>query len=364
MDNLWEDFVEELRDSCWEVFRVSGLSLVGSADLYGDLLARYERDGAGYLLLRGAGEESEIERDGIHNRDLVLVLANLANRTLELIWGVFGGYLPLPGVEDRLSRNLREDVESLYPASCEFLSRGDLEGFFKAVWGLLYRSDAYLDRACPWESDFSGSRPAPETVLYTQAEVLRLLAGLLRPFLPKFSITMLASLGYSGSLCPSERDFFSWGILEAGTKVSRRESFFPRVAERKITGGDTMSEKEAEKVAEEEKEKLLSINKFAELKLRVGQIIEAERIEKSDKLVRMQVDLGPESGSRQIVAGIAKYYPAEELIGRKIIVVANLKPAKLMGVESQGMLLAASDDEGALELVSVGAGIKPGAVVR
>ncbi|MCB0323154.1 MAG: methionine--tRNA ligase subunit beta [Bdellovibrionales bacterium] len=108
---------------------------------------------------------------------------------------------------------------------------------------------------------------------------------------------------------------------------------------------------------------VLSFDEFLRVDLRVAQITAAERIEKSEKLVKLQLDVGP-LGERQIVAGIAKHYAAEELIGRKIVIVANLKPAKLMGVPSQGMLLAASDDAGNLELLSPGAAMPPGSTVR
>jgi len=120
-----------------------------------------------------------------------------------------------------------------------------------------------------------------------------------------------------------------------------------------------------EKAAAPKKEEangLIGFNDFLKVKLRVGQIIEAEKIEKSEKLIKLQVDLGEEN-KRQIIAGIAKYYEAENLVGRKIAVVANLKPAKLMGELSEGMLLAASDDSGNLELVSVGASLPAGASI-
>ncbi len=109
---------------------------------------------------------------------------------------------------------------------------------------------------------------------------------------------------------------------------------------------------------------LIGIDEFGKVKLRVGQIMAAERIEKSEKLLKLQVDLGEERGPRQILSGIAKHYSPASLIGRKIVVVANLKPAKLMGELSEGMLLAASDDAGNLELVSPGAVIPPGSMVR
>lgn len=116
--------------------------------------------------------------------------------------------------------------------------------------------------------------------------------------------------------------------------------------------------------AEPTPEAFISYEDFAKVQLRVGQIVAAERIEKSEKLVKLQVDLGEAKGPRQILAGIAKFYQPEELIGRKIVVVANLKPAKLMGQMSEGMLLAASDDLGALELVSPGTLVPVGGTVR
>ncbi len=114
----------------------------------------------------------------------------------------------------------------------------------------------------------------------------------------------------------------------------------------------------------EEISNLITYDDFAKIQLRVGLIKEAEKVEKSEKLMKLQVDLGEESGPRQVIAGIAKRYSADELVGRRIVVVANLKPAKLMGLESNGMLLAGSDSEGTLELVSLPENLAPGSTVR
>lgn len=114
----------------------------------------------------------------------------------------------------------------------------------------------------------------------------------------------------------------------------------------------------------EEVSNLITYDDFAKIQLRVGLIKEAEKVEKSEKLMKLQVDLGEESGNRQVIAGIAKRYSADELVGRRIVVVANLKPAKLMGLESNGMLLAGSDSEGTLELVSLPDNLAPGSIVR
>ncbi len=126
----------------------------------------------------------------------------------------------------------------------------------------------------------------------------------------------------------------------------------------------SMPEAAPETVQPEEALVLVSITDFQKTDLRVGQIIEAERVPKSEKLLRLQVDLGEKLGRRQIVSGIAKFYSVDELIGRKIAVVANLEPAKLMGLESRGMLLAASDDLGNLEILSVGESLSPGSTIR
>ncbi len=127
--------------------------------------------------------------------------------------------------------------------------------------------------------------------------------------------------------------------------------------------GET-SKKETEQKKVEENDALITIDQFSKVELRVGQILEAEKIEKSEKLLKLKVDLGEEKGPRQILSGIAKHYQPENLIGRKIVVVANLKPAKLMGQLSEGMLLAASDNNGNLELLSPGTTMTPGSIVR
>jgi len=146
-----------------------------------------------------------------------------------------------------------------------------------------------------------------------------------------------------------------WGKLEPGTKVQKGEHLFQRIDTKKRDIKDKKKEKG------EKMENLITIDDFAKVELKVGKVLLAERIEKSDKLLRLEVDTGEK---RQLVAGIAEKYEAEELIGKKVVVVTNLKPAKLMGVESQGMLLAATDSEGTLSVLTTDREVKEGAKIR
>jgi methionyl-tRNA synthetase len=156
-------------------------------------------------------------------------------------------------------------------------------------------------------------------------------------------------------------EFLKWNWMpEHEIKLAKGEQLFPRI-EKKEDIKKTETKKEKPKMTEQTVDALIGIEDFAKIELKVATILSAERVEKSDKLIKMKIDLGEE---RQLVAGIGKAYTPEELVGKKIVVLANLKPAKLMGVESQGMLLAATDSEGVLSVLTVDRDLKQGAKIK
>ena len=229
--------------------------------------------------------------------------------------------------------------------------------------------DRYIDQTQPWSL-----AKAPEgaerlkTVLYTSSEALRFLSLILSPFMPDISKEMRRQLGLRpelDDLSSLESDPFKWGGLPLGTKIAKDKPLFPRIDAHKTKKENRPVNQDPSKTPEPStiqpsaqppgkdvdqvstpsqlKDQLISIEDFQKVQLKVGKVLTAERVPKSSKLLKLQVDLGNEQ--RQIVAGIGKKYEPDSLVGQLIVVVANLKPAKLMGVESQGMVLAAGEGE-------------------
>jgi len=189
-------------------------------------------------------------------------------------------------------------------------------------------------------------------------EALRIIAGLLKPYLVETPCLIGQQIGIEEMIKNTKwEDLKQWGLLPAGIKVNEAEPIFPR-----IDLEEYFAEKEIDSAEKEEEANLISFDDFSKTDLRVAEILTAEKIEGSNKLLKLEVDLGEEK--RQLVAGIAKHYQPDELPGKKILMVANLEPATIYGVESNGMILAASNDKGELTLTTVENDIANGSRVK
>ncbi len=356
-----------------------------------EVVDSYGVDAFRYFVLREVpfgldGDFSEASFITRVNTELANDLGNLLSRVLTMVGNYFEGKVPATGIAQQPDRELRETAEAV-PARIE----GDLSAlafnkYLQDIWTLVTRANRYVEENAPWTLAKNNDRERLGSVLYHLAETLRLLGLYLFPVMPSTAQRIWHGLGIrkkiSSCRLPEEQ---SWGRLAAGTAIHAGEQLFPRI-ERKSRGsasptepfGDRLmdsdkakqkksTEKKTEKAAEDKQTppaagpELIGIDDFARADLRVGKIVSAERVEKSEKLVKLKVDIGTEV--RQVVAGIGKSYTPEELLGRTIVIVANLKPAKLMGVESQGMLLAASNSEG-LSVITLDREIKPGSRVK
>ncbi|NLY54433.1 MAG: methionine--tRNA ligase [Firmicutes bacterium] len=307
------------------------------------MVDRYGSDTVRYYLLR----EIAFGADGNYTQELFVTrsnvdlandLGNLLSRTVAMIEKYCAGQIPA-------SERATDFDESLVAVAAVTKARVEeaMDGLrpheaLEAIWDLVKRANKYIDETTPWIlARQEATRPELVTVLYHLADVLRLVAVLLQPFLPRTPAKICSQLGLPVEVI-ADWDSATPGQLQAGARVYKGEPLFPRL--------DLATE-----LAAWEKKPLspplapeIDIDLFGQIDLRVVTVLEAERVPKADRLLKLKVALGDEE--RPIVAGIAQHYRPEELVGKQVVIVANLKPAKIRGVESQGMILAASDDNG------------------
>jgi methionyl-tRNA synthetase len=326
------------------------------------LIERFGADALRYFLAREMAfgqdatfsDEAFLER---FNADLANALGNTASRTLSMTGRYLDGRVPAASDDGPVPAAAAAAITSYQ----EHMEMAEPNRALEATWQLLKAIDVHIQEQQPWARAKEGDagRAALESTLYASLEGLRLTALMIEPFMPVIAGKLRHQLGVD-EMPRNLGDAIGWGGLAEGTAIGKTEPLFPRVdikAYIKELQMDTAKEETA-KIPESD---LISIDEFFKTKLVVGTIREAEQVPKSKKLVRLRVDLG-EDKLRQLVAGIAERYQADDLVGRQIVVVANLKPAKLMGVESQGMLLAANL-EGAPFLLSPDEEVPPGTVV-
>jgi methionyl-tRNA synthetase len=237
------------------------------------------------------------------------------------------------------------------------------------IWALIRRSNKYIDETTPW---VLAKDPEKEqrlgTVMYHLAESLRMVSVLISPVMTKAPALIRTQLGLG-----EEEDYAGWeslnafGAIPAGTAVGKAEPMVPRMDVEKelaeleslIPGGG--KEQKADPAKTMAKKPEITFDDFTKVELRAATVTAAEKVEKSNKLLKLSLSLGNET--RQVVSGIAKYYSAEEMVGKQVVLVANLKPAKLMGIQSQGMILCAEDDEGNLKLITPEGAMPDGAEI-
>lgn len=273
------------------------------------------------------------------NSELANDLGNLFHRVIAMTERYLDGVVP-----ERFEGR-PEVVNKFMEAVNGYESSMEEQAYNRAlefVFDLIRYGNRYVDQKAPWDLFKKGDVKELRRTLYELLEILRISAVLLYPFMPNKSREMFSKLGL-GERIPGEKDF-SWGVLEGGERVSKGDPLFVRIDEEKVLAEISKEVESAIREDEvETKEEFVSIEDFAKLRLIVARILEAERVKDSDKLIKLVVDTGSER--RTVVAGIGAFYKPEDLIGKKVIYFANLKPKKIRGIMSQGMILAAGDGD-------------------
>ncbi|MDR2528358.1 MAG: methionine--tRNA ligase [Synergistaceae bacterium] len=317
----------------------------------------YGADAFRYFLLREVpfgndGDFSESALVGRINSDLANDLGNLLNRTLQMIVNYAGGVAPKGGGDDPLDAEVRALGEATLGLVDKTMETFSYDEALKHIWAFIGRGNKYIDETMPWKLRKEDQGERLNAVLHTLYEVLRLSALLTAPYIPESAEKLWKQLGLPGSPLTEKLDDFRWGE-GAGTKVAKAEVLFPRIDLEQWRRGQVQPPSAPEATVEPEHEPQIDIEGFRSVEMRVARILKAEEIPKSKKLYKLEVDLGYEK--RTICAGIKPFFKPEELTGKRVVVVANLKSAKLAGVESNGMVLAAStrDASGAAESLAL-----------
>ena len=348
------------------------------------LVNKYGVDAIRYFLLREVpfGSDGIFSNEALINRinsDLANDLGNLVSRTVTMIDKYFGGSMPSivqHGIYD-YDEDLKNTLGSLCSKVEEYMDKLQFSSALSEIWKVIGRTNKYIDETMPWvlAKDTSNNARLAE-VLYNLAESLRIVSILLEPFMPETPQKIWEQLGIDFE----DRRFTKWdlagqwGIYPAGINVKKGDVLFPRIdlkaeleelekmsATRTEAKQNAQNNQSANSNDQSNKNEFITIDDFAKVDLRVAKVLEAEKIEGADKLLKLILQVGEEK--RQVVSGIAKHYSPDEIKGKYVVLVANLKPVRLKGIESQGMILAASEGE-SLVLVTTEKDIQSGSKVK
>jgi len=330
------------------------------------LCERYGVDAIRYFLLREIpfGADGTFTNEALINRinsDLANDRGNLLSRTTAMAQKYFGGVIPIERESDLIDEELIQSAAKLRDKCDNHIAGYQFSNALAEIWKLIARTNKYIDETMPWTLGKDETKQARlAAVIYNLCEILRIISILLTPFMPSTSPKIQEQIGAFG-YAVSYESADKWGILPENTTIIKGETLFPRIdVDAEIEELNKLIPNPVAQKQEKPKNKMIpgiakydeiTFEDFAKIELRVGEILACEPIKKSKKLLQLTINDG--LGQRTVVSGISQWYKPQDLIGRHIILVANLKPAKLCGVESQGMILAADCDENTVKVIFI-----------
>ena len=319
---------------------------LGNVMYSSDLANHFSVDGVRYFVL----SEMPYAQDGSITYEALIAKynADLVNRTVAMVNKYFDGEIQTPCCPTEFDESLKSSIAESVTALCKNMDNFRVADACDNLVDIARRSNKYIDETAPWAlAKNEDDREKLGTVMYNLIEAIRIMAVMMQPFMPTTAEKIFAQINATEKTLESAKEF---GKTAVGTKVGTAEPLFSRIDETKKYE-ELLAEAEAKKAAAQPKKEekaegvtdLISIDDFAKVELKVAEIKFCEPVPKSDKLLRLELDDG--EGTRQVVSGIAKFYEPEDMIGKKVILVTNLKPAMLCGIESQGMILASGEED-------------------
>lgn len=334
------------------------------------LIDRFGLDALRYYLLREVpfGSDGVFTPEGFVERvnyDLANDLGNLLNRTVAMIGRYFDGEVPeFVLAENKEDEDLEQVIQDTVKKVEMAMEKMQFSVALSSIWQLISRTNKYIDETEPWNlAKDDEKRNRLGNVMAHLVESLRITAVMLRPFLTEAPKEIFKQLGIKDASLQEWDSIYEVGSIQAGIKTEKGNPIFPRLdMEEEIATIKSMMKSPVVKEEKVEQKDEVLYDDFMKLDFRVAEVLKAEKMKNADKLLKMQVDIGSEK--RQIISGIAEYYQPEDLVGKKVICITNLKPVKLRGEMSEGMILSGEDEKGNLSLATVEASLPNGSVVK
>ncbi len=362
---LGEPLPKQVFGHPWMLFGEEKMSKSRGNVIYAeDLVKRFGVDAVRYYSLH----EMPFAQDGTitydvfisrFNSDLANKLGNLVNRTVAMINKYFDGVVQDGGVSGEFDEDLKAVAVGAIDKISEKMKALRVADSMDEIWAVVDRANKYIDETTPWIlAKDEATKPRLGTVLYNLAETIRIIASLLTPYMPQTAEKIAAQINAEDLSCESAKTF---GVLKPGTKVGAAEPLFARIDAEKMLEEIAAEREEAEETIEIAPYKdYIEFDEWEKLDIRVGKVLECENVPKSKKLLRFTLEVGSEK--RQILSGISQFHNPDELIGKNVLFIANLKPRKMMGLESCGMILSAEFD-GKLTVLTTLKDIQSGAEI-